>query len=291
MKQWYCHIGGQQYGPVSQEQLRAWIQEGRLAREHLVWSDGMVEWLPAGLALPHLFQTALPPIASALVTAPPPGGTNGSTPNAQLMAQAREILSGNWGKAILFSALYFLLSIAIGRIPRVGEIVGLILGGAFQLGLTVFFLSLARRGGVEYRMLFRGFRSFGNALGANILMIIFVFLWLLLLIVPGIIAALAYSQTFYLLADDKTLGPLEAIRKSKQLMDGFKWKYFCLGLRFIGWTILSVLTLGIGFLFLWPYAAVSYARFYDDLAAARAPQIAVQASATLPGPAEPNRPA
>jgi uncharacterized membrane protein len=49
------------------------------------------------------------------------------------------------------------------------------------------------------------------------------------------------------------------------MMDGYKWKYFCLGLRFIGWALLCVLTLGIGFLWLSPYIQVSYAKFYEDL--------------------------
>ena len=285
MKQWYCHIAGQQYGPLDQSVLEAWAQQGRLGADHLVWSDGMAEWLPAGQALPMLFQAGPPPL-NALVTVPPPGGTGGSTPNAQLMAQAREILTGNWGKAILFYILFCLLIVGIQLIPFIGGIVGLILVGAFQLGLVVFYLSLARRGSVEYGMMFRGFRSFGNALGASLLIGAFVFLWSLLLIVPGIIARIAYSQTFYLLADDKTLGPLEAIRKSKQLMNGYKWKFFCLVLRFLGWSILCVLTLGIGFIFLWPYMCVSYARFYDDLAAARASLIAAEHVAAPDAPVQ-----
>jgi len=50
-------------------------------------------------------------------------------------------------------------------------------------------------------------------------------------------------------------------------MDGYKWKYFCLGLRLLGWALLCVLTLGIGFLWLIPYAQVSVAKFYDDVKA------------------------
>ena len=96
-------------------------------------------------------------------------------------------------------------------------------------------------------------------------MVVFVFLWALLLIIPGIIAAIAYSQTFYILAEDDTIGSMDALRKSKEMMIGYKWKYFCLGLRFIGWALLCVLTLGIGFLWLSPYIQVSYAKFYEDL--------------------------
>ena len=58
---------------------------------------------------------------------------------------------------------------------------------------------------------------------------------------------------------------MDALRKSKEMMDGYKWKYFCLGLRFIGWALLCVLTLGIGILWLSPYVQVSYAKFYEDV--------------------------
>jgi uncharacterized membrane protein len=96
-------------------------------------------------------------------------------------------------------------------------------------------------------------------------MVLFIVLWLLLLIIPGIIAAISYSMTFYILADDKSIKPMEAIDKSKKMMDGYKWKYFFLCLRFFGWALLCILTLGIGFLWLIPYINVSIAKFYDDV--------------------------
>ena len=90
-------------------------------------------------------------------------------------------------------------------------------------------------------------------------------LWLLLLIIPGIIAALRYSQTWYILSEDKNIGALEAINKSKEMMVGNKWKLFCLYFRFFGWFILCILTLGLGFIVLGPYMSVSFAKFHDDL--------------------------
>jgi uncharacterized membrane protein len=114
-------------------------------------------------------------------------------------------------------------------------------------------------------MLFAGFQNFGNALGAYLLSGLFIFLWSLLLIVPGIIAGFAYSQILFLLADDRTLGPMDAIRKSKQMMEGHKWRLACLQFRFFGWGLLCLLTCGIGFLWLIPYYNATMARFYDDL--------------------------
>jgi uncharacterized membrane protein len=100
-----------------------------------------------------------------------------------------------------------------------------------------------------------------------VLMLVFTLLWMLLLIIPGIIAAISYSLTFYIIADDDTIKPMEAIDKSKQMMDGYKWKYFFLALRFLGWALLCILTLGIGFLWLIPYVQVTFAKFYDDVKA------------------------
>ena len=74
-------------------------------------------------------------------------------------------------------------------------------------------------------------------------------------------------MTFYILADDNSIGAMDAMDKSKKMMDGYKWKSFCLGLRFFGWSLLCILTLGIGFLWLMPYAQVSMAKFYDDVKA------------------------
>ena len=72
-------------------------------------------------------------------------------------------------------------------------------------------------------------------------------------------------MTFYIIAEDDSIGALAAITKSKEMMDGNKWKLLCLEFRFLGWTLLCILTFGIGFLWLIPYMMVSLAQFYDDL--------------------------
>jgi len=274
MNMWYCSIGGRPYGPVSEDELKKWIVEGRVGPTHLVWREGMAEWVAAH-TVREFFPEGAPLAMISLVPVAPPGGTGGETPNAQLMAEAREALRGRWGLAIGFAVLFMLINIGASQVP----FGGLILGGPLQLGFVVFFLTFVRRGNAEIGMLFEGFKNFGNALAAYLLVGIFVLLWMLLLIVPGIIAALRYSQTFYLLADDKTLGPLEAIQKSKEMMAGRKWKLFCLGLRFIGWVLLCLLTCGIGFIFLTPYMSAAMARFYDDLRAAQGEMVPASAEA------------
>lgn len=96
-------------------------------------------------------------------------------------------------------------------------------------------------------------------------MCIFVSLWTIVFIIPGIIAALSYSQTFYLMIDDPSLSGMDALRKSKELMKGHKCEYFLLCLSFIGWAFLAAMTFGIGFIFLLPYMALSQAVYYNNL--------------------------
>jgi uncharacterized membrane protein len=188
------------------------------------------------------------------------------TENRVLMAQARGSLRGNWGLAIGSWVVLAVITVAIQLIPVAGNVLSLLISGPMTLGWAILVLTLSRNSNAKLEQIFEGFQRFGTSLGAYLLIIVFVALWSLLLIVPGIVAALAYSQTFYIIAEDKSVGPLEAIRKSKKLMCGNKWKFFCLGLRFTGWVLLCALTIGIGFLWLVPYAFVSTAKFYDDIA-------------------------
>ncbi len=187
------------------------------------------------------------------------------TENAVLMTMARESLKGKWGLAIGVSVVYILLIGAVQVIPIAGAIASLLIGGPLALGFAMFALSISRNQQAEIGQLFKGFNNFGTALGAYLLVALFTLLWMLLLIVPGIIAALSYSMTYYILVDNPEMGANAAIDKSKQMMYGYKWKFFCLGLRFIGWALLCVLTLGIGFLWLMPYMQVSVSKFYDDI--------------------------
>ncbi|MBP6373291.1 MAG: DUF975 family protein [Flavobacterium sp.] len=190
-----------------------------------------------------------------------------STANTELMQQARESLAGKWGQAIGVLVVYMLMMIAIQIIPMAGAIISLLIGGPMAIGLATFSLALARNEDANINQLFEGFNKFGLALAAYFLMFVFIILWMLLLIIPGIIAAISYSMTFYIIADEESMDAMEAIDKSKAMMDGYKWKYFCLGLRFLGWAVLCVLTLGIGFLWLMPYMQVTNAKFYEDVKA------------------------
>jgi uncharacterized membrane protein len=187
------------------------------------------------------------------------------TENRALMTQARQSLKEKWGLTIGSFIVFIFVTSGIHIIPVAGGIISLLISGPMAVGWAIFALAAARDHNPRLELIFNGFQTFGTALAAYLLVGLFVLLWSLLLIVPGIIAALAYSQVFYILADNRMTGPLEAIRRSKEMMRGNKWKFFCLALRFVGWALLCILTLGVGFLWLFPYASVSAAKFYDDI--------------------------
>jgi len=184
-----------------------------------------------------------------------------TTENNVLMRQARQSLEGKWGLAIATFVVYAVIIGAANGFP----LLGLIISGPMVVGFAIFSLNIARGEEAKLEQIFDGFKNFGNAVGAYILMVIFIMLWMLLLIIPGIIAAIAYSQTFFILSEDREIGPMDALKKSRDMMDGHKWKYFEMALIFFGLSLLCILTLGIGFLWLVPYMQVSYANFYDDL--------------------------
>src|SRR6185312_6100896 len=128
-----------------------------------------------------------------------------SKENIVLMREARQSLEGKWGLAIGTFVVYTLITSAPGSFTPPASVVSLLIGGPFALGAAIFSLSLSRGKEVKLEQIFQGFNRFSTALGAYLLMLLYVVLWMLLLIVPGIIAALSYSMTFYILADDESI--------------------------------------------------------------------------------------
>ena len=187
------------------------------------------------------------------------------TENSELMRSARDGLKGKWGIVIPTYLVFSVITATLSFIPYVGIITNVLVYGPLYLGLAIFTLSLARNQEIQVNQLFKGFDKFILSFSAYLQIVLFTLLWTLLLIVPGIIAAISYSMTFYILVDDDTISAGGAIKKSKEMMYGYKWKYFCLSWRFFGWALLCVLTLGIGVLWLVPYMQVSFAKFYDDI--------------------------
>jgi uncharacterized membrane protein len=163
------------------------------------------------------------------------------------------------------AAIILALSAGIVVVATVLAILYILIGGALTLGYARYNLNLIDRTDPQFKDLFSEFDRFGDGLCMRILLTIYTFLWSLLLVIPGIIATYSYSMTPYIMIEHPEIGVNEAIRRSKQLMKGNKWRLFCLQLSFIGWYFLASLFFGIGYLWVNPYTESAKAAFYRDL--------------------------
>lgn len=188
--------------------------------------------------------------------------------NSELRAVSRTTLSGNWMMAALATLVYLLIAGGVSSIPVAGKVLAIIVTYPLAYGFAILFLDLFREGKpIDIGKLFDGFKDFGRVWGTLILVAIYTILWTCLLIIPGIVKSYSYALTPFILKDEPELKYNAAIEKSMRMMNGYKMKLFLLDLSFIGWMILSILTLGIGLLFLQPYMNTARAAFYEDLKA------------------------
>ena len=211
----------------------------------------------------------------------------------ELRKRAWEKLShGNYWTSVLVTLA---VSIANG-------VAGVFTSGPLAYGSSKFFLCTQRNQDANFEMLGDGFNRYGKTFLTGLALMLFMFLWSLVIIVPQIISSvclawirmdmaqtivpsilalvcaaimaimcwlpivksLSYSMTFYVMVDFNLSGR-KAISKSVELMKGYKAKLFRLGLSFFGWYLLSSLTFGIGAIFLAPYVQATVAEFYAEL--------------------------
>ncbi|HZK01933.1 MAG TPA: DUF975 family protein [Anaerovoracaceae bacterium] len=185
----------------------------------------------------------------------------------------RQALKGRWATAVLGSLLFSaLISLPLlsfkfifhsDTLERVSNLYTFIISGPLNLGYIAFIISIFRRKNTSPIEIFYGFERFLKAFALMAVMNVLIFLWSLLLIVPGIIASFRYSMAFYIFADNPEMGIMEIIGESKRMMQGNKLKLFLLQLSFLGWAVLVVLTLGIGYFWLMPYIVASTVGFYE----------------------------
>lgn len=214
--------------------------------------------------------------------------TNMNASRAELKARAKATLKGQYWKLLGVMLLVSLISSAVTGVVNVQNLfaegsgfntaavsigalvsiaVGLFVSVPFSLGLNRMYIRAAQGCRADTEELLYVYRS-GNLLNAvlvNFLEGLFVFLWSLLFIIPGIVKAFSYFMIDFLLAENPALSQERAFEISKQVMRGNRGKAFVLGLSFIGWYLLSLLTFGIGVVFLAPYVQMTYAHFYLEL--------------------------
>lgn len=145
--------------------------------------------------------------------------------------------------------------------------VGIVLGGPLTMGQVDYELKVLRKEEKNVSDLFSGFKNgFGRNLLLFIIKFIYLFLWYLLFIIPGIIKSYSYKMSFFIAHDDPNIDPEDAITKSRRMMDGHKWELFLLHLSYLGWLILSVLTCGVLYiLYVGPWMRLAEAKFYEQI--------------------------
>lgn len=158
-----------------------------------------------------------------------------------------------------------ILIIAIVGMALIAGVVVFIIGSIVGTGYAKYNIELVNYNEPSIGVLFKYFKHAKTQIIANLLVMLRVFLWSLLFIIPGIIAAYSYAMVPYILAENPNLTPKEVLKLSKEMMKSNKWRFFCLGLSFIGWYLLCILTLGIGYIFLAPYVVAANACFYKDI--------------------------
>ena len=142
-----------------------------------------------------------------------------------------------------------------------------LIGGVLQMGYAGFLLKQHDGKETDFRDLFSMFDYFGTGFAQRFLRSLYVTLWSLLFIIPGIIKEYSYAMTPFILAEHPNLTASQAIQLSEQMMDGHKADLFILELSFIGWDLLAAVTLNLGNIALNPYKIAARATFYRQLQA------------------------
>lgn len=189
---------------------------------------------------------------------------------------AKEHLNGAWGPTIGMFLILWLFSCIVPFIPVVGQFAGFLFGGVIAMGYVAIAMAVVHGKKPDTSDAFSGFNQFWRNFVAYFLMTLFITLWSLLLIIPGIIKTYSYSATFFLLNRYPEMGAKDAITKSRAIMDGHKMEAFYLSLSFFFWILLVIVTFGLAGFYVFPYMSVTMAEFYnklinDDAAAADEP--------------------
>lgn len=182
--------------------------------------------------------------------------------NAQLKQLAKAKLKGNWGVAL---AVLLVAAVISAAASSAFGIIELIIVGPLTVGVCSVFVSLFRKGSAQFEDMFGGFRNFFNNFITGLLVNVFIALWSMLFIIPGIIKTYAYAMTFYIQNDHPEMTETDAITASRQMMRGHKMELFLLDLSFIGWYLLSALTFGVLLLYVLPYHNAARTAFYETL--------------------------
>lgn len=181
---------------------------------------------------------------------------------SEMKRSAKENLKGNLGTCFLVEVAGTALTAVASWIP----FAGLIVRGPLSVGTQEAYCKCTDHEKASFKHLFAGFK---DNLGENFLLGlvkgIFIFMWALLFLIPGIVKTYSYAMAEYLMTREKDLTAMEAISESRRLMKGNKMRLFILKLSFIGWILLTIATLGMAAFYVVPYMNMAVTEFFNDI--------------------------
>ena len=193
----------------------------------------------------------------------------------ELKTKAKQQLNGNWWTAI---GVLLIVAVITGFLSFLSTrydggiwtytllcIVTFLITAPLGLGQSIFFLKLAKNKEGKCSDVFLGYKNFLKVIEVSILIEIIVCIGFIVLIIPGIILSIMYSQAYYILAENPSIGIVKCLKESRLMMRGKKWNYFMLMLSFILWGILITITCGIAGLYVVPYYEATFTNFYLDI--------------------------
>lgn len=201
----------------------------------------------------------------------------------EIKEKAKKLIKGNlwtlWKPMLIVFAITFAVAfigtlIALSAANNsdaaeiVTDIVSSLVGFAIIpaiVGICAYYLKFVRGEELSLDLLKKYYPFFIKLLLIDLLVFVFTLLWSLLFIIPGIIAAIGYSMSFFIAIDKEELDAMETVKESKRIMNGHKLDYFVLQLSFIGWNLLAPFTLGILYIWLIPYMTVAEVLFYEEI--------------------------
>ncbi|MCR5135775.1 MAG: DUF975 family protein [Oscillospiraceae bacterium] len=189
------------------------------------------------------------------------GAGGASTASNNQNGSMSSAVEGMSSSEMMTVAVFVIGAVAVALL--IGAVIRIFLGNPINVGCRTFFKENVYDAPAPLSLIKTGFQNYGHTFVTLFLRDLYLVLWTLLLIIPGIIKAYSYRMVPYILAEHPEMPANEIITRSREMMDGNKWQAFLLDLSFIGWILLGVVTLGLGLVF-WtsPYMESTNAALY-----------------------------
>ena len=202
--------------------------------------------------------------------------------NSEIKEMGFRSVSSEWKPAVIATLIYGIVVIVINVVGGafntqdtsmmavyggIDLLLSLFLVLPLQFAYTLSMLEFYRgdKDGATSNMFSYFSGGYSRALSLGCLKWVYELLWSLLFFIPGVVKHYSYAMSFYIAKDNQDLTAEQSIQASMKIMDGHKMDLFLLDLSFIGWILLSCLTMGVGFLFVTPYMENAHAAFYESL--------------------------